>query len=108
MIYAVQESALRQGEYVSMQRDIIAGYQNWEFDPTELSNPFSDDNKGSVHIWCALEDKQISHEVLLYLCDKLPWITLHEVPEAGHLIIHEKQHFEDIIKAACSWMWKEK
>ncbi|EOA30927.1 hypothetical protein CARUB_v10014075mg, partial [Capsella rubella] len=98
----IKESALRQGEYVSMQRDIIAGYENWEFDPTELSNPFSDDNKGSVHIWCALEDKQISHEVLLYLCDKLPWITLHEVPEAGHLIIHEKQHFEDIIKAACS------
>ncbi|VYS56144.1 unnamed protein product [Arabidopsis thaliana] len=98
----IKESALRQGEYVSMQRDIIAGYENWEFDPTELSNPFSDDNKGSVHIWCALEDKQISHEVLLYLCDKLPWIKLHEVPDAGHLIIHEKQHFEDIIKAACS------
>ncbi|ESQ50680.1 hypothetical protein EUTSA_v10023070mg [Eutrema salsugineum] len=96
------ESALRQGEYVSTQRDIIAGYGNWEIDPTELSNPFSDSNKGSVHIWCALADKQILREVLLYICDKLPWIKLHELPEAGHWIIHEKRHFEAIIKAACT------
>ncbi|ESQ49780.1 hypothetical protein EUTSA_v10021118mg [Eutrema salsugineum] len=101
-IHAKQESALRQGEYVSTQRDIIAGYGNWEFDPTELSNPFSDSNKGSVHIWCALADKQILREVLLYICDKLPWIKLHEVPEGGHWIIHEKRHFEAIIKAACT------
>ncbi|XP_056851907.1 uncharacterized protein LOC108860898 isoform X1 [Raphanus sativus] len=98
----IKESALRQGEYVSMQRDIIASFENWEFDPTELLNPFSDGNEGSVHMWCALEDKQILHEALLYICDKLPWIKLHQVPEAGHLIIHEKQHFEDIIKTACS------
>nr|VDC73418.1 unnamed protein product [Brassica rapa] len=98
----IKESALRQGEYVSMQRDIIASFENWEFDPTELLNPFSDGNEGSVHIWCALEDKQILREALLYICDKLPWIKLHQVPEAGHLIIHEKQHFEDIIKTACS------
>ncbi|KAH0881652.1 hypothetical protein HID58_069046, partial [Brassica napus] len=43
------ETALRQGEHVRTQltRDIIVGYGNWEFDPTELSNPFSDSNKGS-------------------------------------------------------------
>ncbi|KAF8096916.1 hypothetical protein N665_0299s0074 [Sinapis alba] len=98
-----KDAALRQGEYVSSQRDIIAGYGNWEFDPTELSNPFSDTtNKGSVHMWCALEDKQILRDVLVYICDKLPWIKFHEVPHAGHWIIHEKKHFEAIIKAACS------
>ena len=87
---------------MSSQRDIIAGYGNWEFDPTELSNPFSDTNKGSVHIWCALDDKQILRDVLVYICDKLPWIKFHEVPHAGHWIIHEKKHFEAIIKAACT------
>ncbi|KAG2272785.1 hypothetical protein Bca52824_067340 [Brassica carinata] len=98
----IKESALRQGEYVSKHRDIIASFENWEFDPTELLNPFSDGNEGSVHMWCALEDKQILREALLYICDKLPWIKLRQVPEAGHLIIHEKQHFEDIIKTACT------
>ncbi|KAG7623838.1 putative alpha/beta hydrolase-1 [Arabidopsis thaliana] len=98
----IKESALRQGGYVTTQQDIIAGYGNWEFDPTELKNPFSDSNKGSVHMWCALEDKQISRDVLHYICDKLPWIKLHEVPDGGHYIIHEKRHFEAIIKAACS------
>ncbi|XP_033130103.1 uncharacterized protein LOC103844137 isoform X2 [Brassica rapa] len=97
-----KDAVLRQGEYVSSQRDIIAGYGNWEFDPTELSNPFSDTNKGSVHIWCALDDKQILRDVLVYICDKLPWIKFHEVPHAGHWIIHEKKHFEAIIKAACT------
>lgn len=87
---------------MSTQRDIIAGYGNWEFDPTELNNPFSDSIEGSVHMWCALEDKQILRDVLLYICDKLPWIKLHEVPEAGHFMIHEKRHFEAIIKAACT------
>ncbi|CAN8269731.1 unnamed protein product [Cochlearia groenlandica] len=100
---SLKEYALQQGEYVSSQRDIIAGLGNWEFDPTELTNPFSDnDNKGSVHIWCGLEDKQISRDVTLYICDRLPWIKLHEVPHGGHWIMHEKQHFHAIIKAACS------
>ncbi|KAJ4865818.1 alpha/beta-Hydrolases superfamily protein [Raphanus sativus] len=97
-----KDAALRQGEHVSSQRDIIAGYGNWEFDPTELSNPFSDTNKGSVHMWCALEDKQILRDVLVYICDKLPWIKFHEVPHAGHWFIYEKKNFEAIIKAACT------
>lgn len=102
----IQETALRQGEHVRTQltRDIIVGYGNWEFDPTELSNPFSDSNKGSVHIWCGLEDRQISRYVLLYIQTnfKLPWEKFHAVPDGGHYIIHERRHLEATIKAACT------
>ncbi|WZZ63315.1 hypothetical protein YC2023_063422 [Brassica napus] len=96
----IMETALRQGEHVRTQltRDIIVGYGNWEFDPTELSNPFSDSNKGSVHIWCGLEDRQISRYVLLYIQTnfKLPWVKFHEVPDGGHYIIHEtlRSHYQ--------------
>ncbi|KAL1823714.1 hypothetical protein ACET3Z_010492 [Daucus carota] len=35
-----QEKIVQQGEYESLHREVMVGYANWEFDPTDLQNPF--------------------------------------------------------------------
>ncbi|PNX67527.1 esterase/lipase/thioesterase family protein, partial [Trifolium pratense] len=64
----------------------MAGFGKWEFGPTEIKNPFPD-NDGSVHIWQGFEDRIIPYTVNRYISQKLPWIRYHEVPDGGHLFI---------------------
>ena len=75
----------------------MVGYANWEFDPTDLQNPFPN-NEGSVHIWQGLEDKIIPYSLNRYLSQKLPWIRYHEVPDAGHLLAFKRNFCEAIIR----------
>ncbi|KAE8009665.1 hypothetical protein FH972_006089 [Carpinus fangiana] len=72
----------------SLHRDIIVHFGNWEFDPVEIKNPFPN-NEASVHLWHGYEDTPVPYEMQQYLVKKLPWIWCHEVPDGGHLMIHE-------------------
>ncbi|KAL2506987.1 alpha/beta-hydrolase superfamily protein [Forsythia ovata] len=97
-----QEKVRQQGDHESIHRDMIAGYGKWEFDPTDISNPFPDNNEGSVHFWQGCEDKLIPIELSRYLSQQLPWIRYHEVPDAGHLLIYNARLCEAIFKELVS------
>ncbi|GAA0156725.1 hydrolase [Lithospermum erythrorhizon] len=81
----VQDQICEQGIHESFCRDIMVGFSKWEFDPTEVSNPFPN-NDGSVHLWQGYEDKMIPFEMNRYISLKLPWIKYHELPDHGHEI----------------------
>ncbi|KAL6293565.1 hypothetical protein ACE6H2_001707 [Prunus campanulata] len=93
-----QEKITQQGDHESRFRDILAGYAKWEFDPSDLKNPFPD-NEGSVHIWRGGEDKIIPYKLNHYIAEKLPWIHYHVVPDYGHLLFFESHLYEAILKA---------
>ncbi|XP_021829713.1 uncharacterized protein LOC110769958 [Prunus avium] len=93
-----QEKITQQGDHESLFRDILAGYAKWEFDPSDLKNPFPE-NEGSVHIWQGLEDKIIPYKLNRYIAEKLPWIRYHEVPDYGHFLIFESHRCEAVLKA---------
>ncbi|KAG2311166.1 hypothetical protein Bca52824_022723 [Brassica carinata] len=90
--------ARQQGDHECLHRDMIAGFATWEFDPTELENPFAE-GVGSVHMWQGTEDKIVPREVNQYITKKLPWIKYHELSGYGHLLHAEEEKCEDIIKA---------
>ncbi|CAN6849016.1 unnamed protein product [Brassica oleracea] len=92
------EKARQQGDHECLHRDMIAGFATWEFDPTELENPFAE-GVGSVHMWQGAEDRIVPREVNEYISKKLPWIKYHELSGYGHLLHAEEQKCEDIIKA---------
>ncbi|KAK6138184.1 hypothetical protein DH2020_028068 [Rehmannia glutinosa] len=96
-----QEKILQQGVHECLHRDMIVGFGKWEFEPTDIDNPFPN-NEGTVHMWQAYEDKVIPYEVNRYLSQQLPWIQYHEVPDAGHLLIYNATLCEAIFKALCS------
>ncbi|XP_038890210.1 uncharacterized protein LOC120079849 [Benincasa hispida] len=93
-----QKKVLQQGEHESLHRDLLCAYGKWEFDPMELTNPFPD-NKGSVHMWQGSEDRIVPIELNRFIAQKLPWIQYHELPNYGHLLVHEAQNFEAILRA---------
>ncbi|CAA3032232.1 Alpha beta-Hydrolases superfamily isoform 1 [Olea europaea subsp. europaea] len=96
-----QEKVQQQGVHESLYRDMIVSYSNWEFDPTDISNPFPN-NEGSVHIWQGYDDKFIPFELNRYLSQQIPWIQYHEVRDAGHLLIHKAGLCEAIFKELIS------
>lgn len=65
----------------------MVAYGEWEFDPLDLDDPFPN-NEGAVHLWQGLEDTFIFPHVTKFIAQKLPWIQYHEVPGAGHLLVH--------------------
>ncbi|KAA8549861.1 hypothetical protein F0562_001545 [Nyssa sinensis] len=88
----------QQGEFESLYRDLIVGFGNWEFDPMELKNPFAD-KEVSVHLWQGYGDTLVPVQLQRYVAKKLPWIKYNEVPDCGHLIIHDNGLCETIFKA---------
>ncbi|KAI3683872.1 hypothetical protein L1987_84387 [Smallanthus sonchifolius] len=56
----------QQGEYESIHRDFNIGFSTWEFDPTEIENPFPE-NEGSVHIWMGDEDMYVPVTLQRYI-----------------------------------------
>ncbi|XP_004141637.1 uncharacterized protein LOC101207737 [Cucumis sativus] len=93
-----KKNALLQGEHESLHRDIICANGKWEFDPMELTNPFPD-NKGSVHMWQGSQDRVVPIELNRFIVQKLPWIQYHELPNYGHLLVHEAPNFELVLRA---------
>lgn len=98
LMFLMQEKILQQGIHESLYRDLKTGYAKWEFDPTDLINPFPD-NEGSVHIWQGCEDRIIPSQINQFISEKLPWIQYHEVPDSGHFLIFERKFCEAIIRA---------
>ncbi|XP_022932192.1 uncharacterized protein LOC111438511 [Cucurbita moschata] len=89
----------RQGEYESLHRDVLAAFGEWEFGPMELTNQFKE---GCVHIWQGSADRVLPNEFNHYIVKKLPWIRYHEVPNAGHLLVHDHENFEAIMRSLLS------
>ncbi|PWZ30508.1 hypothetical protein Zm00014a_039087 [Zea mays] len=77
--------ATQQGTYESLCRDATILFGTWEFDPTEIENPFPD-GEGGVSIWQGRQDKIVQVEIQRYVAQKLPWVRYHEHPEAGHAL----------------------
>ncbi|KAF7805704.1 esterase/lipase/thioesterase family protein [Senna tora] len=95
----IQEKITQQGEHESLYRDLMVGFGKWEFDPTEMSNPFPDKEEGGVHIWQGYEDRIIPYTMNRYISQKLPWIHYHEIPKGGHFFIFKNNECEAVIRA---------
>ncbi|KAK6126333.1 hypothetical protein DH2020_039905 [Rehmannia glutinosa] len=76
---AYQAQVRQQGEFESLHRDLAISFGTWEFDPTDLKNPFSE-NEGSVHLWQGDEDLLVPVKIQRHIARQLPWIHYHEVP----------------------------
>ncbi|CAN1832328.1 hypothetical protein LINPERHAP1_LOCUS33445 [Linum perenne] len=83
----------------TLRHDFMAGFGEWEFDPTELKNPSSPSNTSNVHIWQGYEDRVVPFQLQRFISGKLPWIRYHEVPEGGHLIVHYSGLGEAVLKS---------
>ncbi|KAJ0810885.1 putative alpha/Beta hydrolase [Helianthus annuus] len=94
----VEEQVRQQGEYESIHRDLNIGFGTWEFDPTEIENPFPE-NKGSVHIWQGDEDILVPVTLQRYIAQQLPWINYHELTGAGHMFPYAEGNSDAILKA---------
>lgn len=92
-----REKIRQQGIAESLSRDAIVSFGNWDFDPTDICNPFPN-NEGSVHMWLGQKDGIIPLAVNRYLSQKLPWIQYHEVPDAGHFLFHNANFCEAILR----------
>lgn len=93
-----EHKVAQQGVHESLNRDLIVGFGNWGFDPMELKNPFPQ-NDVPVQLWQGYEDRLVPFELQRYVAQKLPWIRYYEVPDGGHLIIHEKGLCEAMFRA---------
>ncbi|KAA8516709.1 hypothetical protein F0562_016785 [Nyssa sinensis] len=95
---AYEAQVRQQGEFESLHRDLMIGFESWEFDPMDLKNPFLN-KEGSVHIWHGDEDGIVPVMLQRYIAQQLPWIHYHEVPGAGHLFPFADGMGDAIIKA---------
>lgn len=88
----------QQGENESLFRDLKVHFGNWEFDPMKLENPFPK-NEGVVQLWQGREDALVPVKLQRFLAKKLSWIKYYEVPDGGHLLIHDPGLCTSIFKA---------
>lgn len=88
----------QQGVYESHHRDLMIGFGKWEFDPTDLENPFPN-NEGSVHLWQGDDDKLVPVTLQRYIAQQKPWIHYHELPGAGHAFPLAEGMGDKIVKA---------
>lgn len=93
-----QAQVRQQGEFESLHRDIAFVFGKWEFDPTDLKNPFPG-SEGSVHLWHGDEDLLIPATLQRHIAQQLPWIKYHEVSGAGHMFLFADGMGESIIRA---------
>ncbi|XP_049379969.1 uncharacterized protein LOC125844692 isoform X1 [Solanum stenotomum] len=91
----LKEYAVKQGVFESLHRDMMVGFGKWDFDPMDLKNLFSN---GSVHLWHGDEDWVVPVILQRYVVERLPWINYHEIPNVGHLVMHDPAMKEVIWK----------
>ncbi|XP_051120244.1 uncharacterized protein LOC127244015 [Andrographis paniculata] len=95
-----QEKPTQQGVHECLHRDLIVGFGDWGFDPTDISsNALVSNGSIQIHLWQAYEDRLIPYKVNRHLSEQLPWIKYHEVPDAGHLLIYNATFCEAIFKS---------
>ncbi|KAG6403818.1 hypothetical protein SASPL_136051 [Salvia splendens] len=95
------ETVRQQGDYESIHRDLAFAFGKWEFDPTELRNPFAE-GSGSVHLWQGDEDILVPATLQREIARQLPWINYHEVRGAGHKFLYADGIADSIIQALVS------
>lgn len=97
----VQAQVRQQGEFESLHRDLAWAFGRWEFDPTEVENPFPEGG-GSVHLWQGDEDLLVPATLQRYIAERLPWIEYHEVAGAGHMFPFAHGMADSIIQSLLS------
>ncbi|CAA0829669.1 alpha/beta-Hydrolases superfamily protein [Striga hermonthica] len=82
-----QAQVRQQGEFESLHRDLAFMFGTWDFDPTDLKNPFSEnvDEGPFVHLWHGDEDRIVPVTLQQDIARKLPWVHYHELTGAGHM-----------------------
>ncbi|CAA0837849.1 alpha/beta-Hydrolases superfamily protein [Striga hermonthica] len=98
IIKAYKGVARQQGEFESLHRDLMIGFGTWEFDPTDIENPFPN-GEGSVHLWQGDEDRLVPVALQRYIADKLPWIHYHELQGAGHMFLLADGISDSVVQA---------
>ncbi|GAB2242448.1 hypothetical protein Droror1_Dr00019223 [Drosera rotundifolia] len=93
-----EHKVVQQGEHESLYRDLMMGFGTWEFDPMQLKNPYPD-SPGKVQLWQGYEDRLVVFQLQRFIARKLPWIKYYEVPDGGHLFVHEDVFCEAIFKS---------
>ncbi|CAA2973709.1 uncharacterized protein LOC111381016 [Olea europaea var. sylvestris] len=91
-----REYATQQGVFESLHKDMMVGFGQWEFDPIDLENPFSD-REGSVHLWHGVEDGLVPVSLQRFIARRLSWVQYHEIPDAGHLFAYPDGAIKDSI-----------
>ncbi|KAM3200900.1 putative protein isoform X1 [Capsicum annuum] len=93
----LKEYAVKQGVFESLHRDMMVGFGKWDFDPMDLKNPFPN-GEDSVHLWHGDQDWVVPVILQRYIAERLPWINYHEMPNVGHLVMHDPAMKEVIWK----------
>ena len=104
IIWFLSQAQIRQqGEFESIQRDLMVGFGSWEFDPMDLKNPFpTNEGSVSVHLWHGDEDLFVPVSLQRYIAQRLPWVQYHELPGAGHFFPWADGMADAIIKTLLS------
>ncbi|XP_057801990.1 uncharacterized protein LOC131017282 [Salvia miltiorrhiza] len=98
LVMEYMATAMQQGEYESLHRDLMIGFGSWDFDPMDLKNPFSESG-GSVHLWQGDDDNLVPVTLQRYIASRLPWIQYHELSATGHMFPYTDGMAETIIQA---------
>ncbi|KAI3447473.1 hypothetical protein Pfo_004138 [Paulownia fortunei] len=93
-----QAQVRQQGEFESLHRDLAIGFGTWDFDLTDLKNPFSE-SEGSIHLWQGDEDLLVPVALQRHIATQLPWIHYHELHGAGHMFPFADGIADSIIQA---------
>ncbi|KAG6412179.1 hypothetical protein SASPL_124849 [Salvia splendens] len=97
-----QEYVVRQqGDFESVHRDLAFAFGKWEFDPTEVRNPFPE-GEGSVHLWQGDEDRIVPVILQREIVRRLPWIHYHELRGAGNMFLLADGIADAVIQALVS------
>ncbi|XP_047972180.1 uncharacterized protein LOC125214961 isoform X1 [Salvia hispanica] len=91
----------QQGDFESVHRDLAFAFGKWEFDPTEVRNPFPE-GEGSVHLWQGDEDRIVPAILQREIVHRLPWIHYHELRGAGHMFLLADGIADAVIQALVS------
>lgn len=82
----------------SLRNDFIVAFGKWDFDPLELQNPYGEKGK-CIHIWQGYEDKVVPCEIQRYIAKRLSWISYHEVPDGGHLLVYDSAVCDAVLRS---------
>ncbi|KAL0337003.1 UNVERIFIED_CONTAM: hypothetical protein Scaly_1975400 [Sesamum calycinum] len=93
-----QAQVVQQG-FHAIYRDLAIGFGKWEFDPTDLTNPFPESERPNIHLWQGDDDRLVPIELQRYIVRQLPWIQYHELPGAGHYFPYYDGVPDSIIQA---------
>ncbi|KAL0426534.1 UNVERIFIED_CONTAM: hypothetical protein Slati_2828200 [Sesamum latifolium] len=83
----------------AIYRDLAIGFGTWEFDPTDLKNPFPENEHPNIHLWQGDDDRLVPVELQRYIVRQLPWVQYHELPSAGHYFPYYDEVPDSIIQA---------